>query len=180
MANDKATVKYFGFGTNKDLAMMQHMIGRQDIKGLPGRLIGYEICVQKAKRFRTIIPPASPINVTPRDLISRAWYPDFPMFVSRPNPLAIAYGTIWWITTAELELVRYWEVVDYGVQDDAYGWALDDDGELHQIITQSYVRPEPIDIDYAIKGKDYEPYIEDRQAMLDKADFLRDEYLKLK
>ncbi|MCL2869484.1 gamma-glutamylcyclotransferase [Candidatus Saccharibacteria bacterium] len=177
MSDKKAIIKYFGFGTNKDLAMMQHIVGRDGIKGVPGRLIGYEICIQKAKHMRTLIPPTSPAPKTPRELITNNWYADFPMFVSRPNPLGIAYGTIWYLTPDELDLVRNWEAVDFGVQDDAYGWALDDNGELHQIITQSFVRPEPVEIDQVIEGSDYEPYIEDKQAMLDKADLLRKEYL---
>jgi hypothetical protein len=102
------------------------------------------------------------------------------MFVSRPNPRGIAYGTIWFITPKELELVRYWEIVDFGAQDDAYGFALGDDGELYEIITQSFVRPEPVDIDKVITGKDYEPYIHDKEAMLKRADDLREDYLNSK
>jgi hypothetical protein len=177
MSDSRATIKYFGFGTNKDLAMMQHMIGRQDVKGTPGRLIGYEVCVQKASQFRTLTPPTSSSPLTPRQLIIKNWHKDFLMYVSRPNPLGIAHGMIWWITPKELELVRNWEIVDFGAQDDAYGWALDDSGELQQVITQSFVRPEPTDIHQVVEGSDYEPYIEDKQAMLDKADYLREEYL---
>lgn len=175
--DDKANILYFGFGTNKDMAMMQHMIGREDIAGVPGRLLGYEVCIQKARQMRTLVPPTSPVSKTPRQLIIDNWYDDFPMFVSRPNPLGIAYGTIWSITPEEMQLVRNWEAVDFGVQDDAYGWALDENNELHQVITQSFVRPEPIDIDYVVEGPNYEPYIEDRQVMLDKADTIREEYL---
>lgn len=84
--DDKANILYFGFGTNKDMAMMQHMIGREDIAGVPGRLLGYEVCIQKARQMRTLVPPTSPVSKTPRQLIIDNWYDDFPMFVSRPNP----------------------------------------------------------------------------------------------
>lgn len=177
--DENRTVLYFGFGTNKDLAMMQHMIGRDEIVGRPGRLIGYEVCIQRGDQFRTDIPPTSPYPVSPRDLIVKSWGPDFEMYVSRPNPVGIAYGTIWELTPEDLELVREWEIVDYGAQEDAWGIAIDDDGNLHIVVTQSFMRP-PIDIDRVVTGPDYEPYIWSRDAMLKRADELREGYLARK
>lgn len=170
---------YFGFGTNKDIAMMQHMIGREDIKGEPGRLIGYEVCIQRTDQFRTDIPPTTPFAATPRSLIMKTWGPDFLMYVSRPNPTSIAHGTIWQITPEELELVRCWELVDYGAQEDAWGFAINSNGELKKVITQSFMKP-TFDIDRVVEDEDYEPYIWDRQAMLDKADDIRLQYLERK
>ena len=179
MEKNKTTINYFGFGTNRDLEMMQHMIGRQDIKGEHGRLIGYEITIQGANQFRTKIPPGSPTpDRSPRDLIMKGWGPGFEMFTSRPNPTGIAYGTIWYITPEELELVREWEIVDYGGQEDAYGIAITDDGRLIEIITQSFL--EPAGIDRVITGDDYSPYIWDKKAMLEYADKIRLQYLELK
>lgn len=175
--DENQKVLYFGFGTNKDLAMMQHMIGRQDIKGQPGRLIGYEVCIQRADQFRSEIPPTSPFAVSPRDLILKSWGPKFEMYVSRPNPTAVAYGTIWDITVEELALVREWEVVDYGAQEDAWGLALIDDGQLVKVVTQSFMRP-PIDIDRVVTGPEYDPYIWPKDAMLKRADELRAEFLQ--
>jgi hypothetical protein len=172
-------ISYFGFGTNKDLDMMAHMIGRENIKGEAGKLIGYEICIQKADQFRTEIPPTSPIPVSPKDLILKSWGPEFEMFVSRPNPEGIAYGTIWEITSEELELVREWELVEYGAQEDAWGIAINAEGEPVQVITQSFMKP-PIDIDRVITGEDYNPYIWPKEAMLKRADELRLQYLKFK
>lgn len=170
-------IAYFGFGSNKDLEMMQHIIGRNDIHGIPGHLIGYDLCIQLGRQFRTEIPKNSPAPISPRDLIIRSWGPDFQMFVSKPNPTGITYGTIWFITPEELQLVRNWELVDFGAQDDARGFALGDDGELYEIITQSFVGPQPIEIDRIIKGGDYAPYIHDKAAMLAKADAVREDFL---
>jgi hypothetical protein len=172
-------IKYFGFGTNKDRDMMEHMIGKKGIKGEPGRLIGYEICIQKTHQFRTEIPITTPWNKSPKELIMKTWGKDFEMYVSRPNPLGIAYGTIWDLTLAELEIVREWEMVEYGAQEDAWGIAIADDGTLYETITQSFMRP-PIDIDRVVTGKDYDPYIWSKQAMLDHADKIYKEFSERK
>ena len=170
-------IAYFGFGSNKDLEMMQHMIGRMDIRGIPSRLIGYDLCIQLGRQFRTTIPPNSPAPISPRDLICRSWSEDFQMYVSRPNPTGVIHGMIWFVTPAELRLIRNWELVDFGAQDDAYGIAIGDDGELYEIITQSFIRPDPYEIERVITDKEYEPYIHDKQTMLEKADALREEFL---
>ena len=178
MENSNTTINYFGFGTNQDLEMMEHMIGRKNIKGDHGKLIGYEITIQKASQFRTEIPPTSPLQgMSAKDLMVKSWGDDFEMFTSRPNPEAVAYGTIWYITPEELELVREWELVDYGCQEDAYGTAITDDGRLIEVITQSFLKP--ADIDRVITGDDYEPYIWNKEAMLKKADEVRIAYLEL-
>ncbi len=176
---DKDMLYYFGFGTNKDLAMMQHMIGRDDIEGRPGKLLGYEVCIQKTSQFRTEIPPKTPLKKSPRDLIIASWGPDFEMYVSRPNPNAVAHGTIWKITLEELELVREWEIVDYGAQEDGCGTAVNEKGESFKVITQSFMK-EPYEIDRVVVGSDYEPYIWSKEAMLKKADEVRLQYLDFK
>jgi len=179
MDNNKATIKFFGFGTNRDLEMMQHMIGREDIKGEHGRLMGYELTIQRADQFRTEIPATSPNpKMSPRDLIISNWGSKFEMFTSRPNPTGVIYGTIWDITPEELELVRGWEIVDFGCQEDAYGTAITDDGRSVKVITQSFLKP--AEIDRVITGDDYKTYIWDKEVMLKKADQVRLDYLKMK
>ena len=173
-------IKYFGYGTNRDLAMMEHIIGRKDILGEPAKLPGYDVCIQKADQFRTKIPKNSPVpKYSPRDLIMKGWGPKFEMYVSRPNSKGIAYGTIWYITSFELELVREWEIVDYGCQEDAYGIAITKKGEKIPVITQSFLRPKTTPIDRVVKGDNYEPYIWPKKAMLKRADDIRENYLKI-
>lgn len=181
MDNSKGDlIKYFGHGTNKDKDMMVHMIGRKNILGEPGMLIGYELCIQKGRQFRDTIPKTSPINVSPRAIIINSWGPDFEMYVSRPNPNGVIYGTIWDITSEEFELVREWELVDYGAQEDAKGIAINSKGEPIEVITQSFLNPPIPEIDRVVTEKDYEPYIAPKEAMLKKADQVRLEYLELK
>lgn len=169
-------VHYFGFGTNKDLAMMEHMIGRKKIKGTPGVLIGYELCIQRTDQFREEIPPTTPYAVPAKKLILNTWGPKFEMYVSRPNPTGLTYGTVWEITSEELAFVREWELVDYGCQEDAWGFALVK-GKLQKVITQSFMKP-PIDIDRVVTGKNYPAYIWSKKAMLKRADEIHEMYLQ--
>jgi hypothetical protein len=172
-------VKYFGFGTNRDLEMMEHMVGRKNIKGEHAKLLGYEITIQRADQFRDEISPNSPNpKLSPRDLIMKVWGPKFEMFTSRPNPKAVAYGAIWDLSPEEFELVREWEIVDFGCQEDAYGIAETDGGKKVRVITQSFLNP--AEIDRVITGDDYELYIWDKKAMLKQADRVRKEYLEMK
>lgn len=172
-------IKYFGFGTNKDLAMMQHIVGRDDLKGEPGKLLGYKVCIQKSRDMRSEIPETSPIKKPPRDIIVENWGPDFDMFVSIPDPNGVAYGTIWDLTPEEVELVKEWECVEYGLQDEVWGMAMDSSGNLIQVETQSLTRPsDKSKILKILEGPNYEPYVADKQRMLDIADKARAEYFQ--
>jgi len=173
------TIKYFGCGTNRDPEMMEHMIGRKNIKGESGKLFGFDLCIQKATQFRDEIPENSPADISPRDIILQVWGPDFEMYVSRPNPDAIISGTIWHITPDELELIREWELVDYGAQEEAKGIAINSKGETVEVITQSFLKSQP-EIDRVVDSDNYEPYIASKKDMLRKADEVRFEYLDLK
>ncbi|OGK43666.1 hypothetical protein A2957_02860 [Candidatus Roizmanbacteria bacterium RIFCSPLOWO2_01_FULL_38_11] len=176
---NKTYVKYFGFGTNKDLDMMVHMVGRSDLVGEPGRLIGFDVCIQKSREMREEIPETSPLKIPPKDLIIQNWGPDFDMFVSRPNPNGIAYGTIWDLTQDEIDLVKEWEAVDYGVQDEVWAIAIDSKGHFVQVETQTLLKPTD-KIDRIITGEDYDPYIAPKKSMLDLADDIRIRYLERK
>ena len=175
---DNKQIKYFGFGTNRDKEMMEHMIGRQSIKGEPGRLLDFEFGIVGLDNFRNEIPKTSPIKLTPRQLVQNGFGDDFRMFVSRPKKGAVTYGTIWTITTFELDLVREWEMVEYGAQEDAKGIAVNEKGEQIEVITQSFLR-EPSIIDEIITGSNYEDYIAPKEVMLKRADEVRQQYIKL-
>ena len=106
--SDEDIVYYFGFGTNRDRDMMEHMVGRKGLTGEPGKLIGYEVCIQRADQFRTEIPENTPFYASPKDLIIKSWGSYFEMYVSRPNPGAFDVGTKWQLTLPILEFVREW------------------------------------------------------------------------
>lgn len=181
MISKNKFIKYFGFGTNKDLAMMQHIVGRDDLKGKAGKLIGYKVCIQKARDMREEIPETSPWKVPPKQIIVDAWGEDFDMFVSIPDPNGVAYGTIWDLTAQDIELVKEWECVEYGLQEEVNAIATDSQGNFIQVETQVLTRPsDKSKIHKVIVGSDYEPYVVDKEKMLKAADKTRTDYLKRK
>jgi len=168
--------KYFGFGTNKDFDMMAHMVGNFDLKGEPGKLLGYELCIQNLNQIRDIIPPDSPVKSSPQAMIRKSFGDSFDLYVSRPKEGAVIYGTIWDLTPRELELVREWELVDYGMQEDAKAMAVNSKGEIIQVITQSLLK-EPRDVDRIISEENYDAYVAPKEEMLKMADKVRADYL---
>ncbi|OGE31668.1 hypothetical protein A2631_00785 [Candidatus Daviesbacteria bacterium RIFCSPHIGHO2_01_FULL_44_29] len=174
----KTIVKYFGYGSNADRDMMVHMVGREDLKGEPGKLIGYQLCIQTLDQIRDIVPEASPVKTSPREMIRQTYGDSFELFIAIPKPDAVAYGTIWDLTPEEVNLVKEWELVDYGMQEEVNAMAMDSAGNLIQVETQAVLDP-PGEFDRVVEGNDYPRYIADRDAMLREADKARLSYQKM-
>ena len=170
-------VKYFGFGTNKDLDMMIHMVGNPNLKGEHGKLIGYELCIQNINQIRDGIIP--PFKKSPREIIKNGFGNSFKLYVIRPKDGKSVHGTIWNLTREEFERTRNWELVDFGMQEDAKGMAVDSKGKQVQVETQALLK-EPREIESIIEGDNYDPYIAPREAMLKTADEVLKDYLKRK
>jgi len=169
-------IKYFGYGSNKDLDMMAHMVGNPTLQGIPGKLYGYELCIQKIKHIRNDIPKNSPVSISPREMIQSGFGDNFELYISRPNPNGIITGTIWDLTPEELDLVREWELVDYGMQEEVKALASDLDGNLINVETQAVVNP-PAEIDRIVNEENYPSYIVNKDKMLEVADKVRLDYL---
>lgn len=174
----KTIVKFFGYGSNADLEMMIHMVGRHDLKGEPGRLIGYQLCVQSLNQIRDIVPPTSPLKVSAREILQRIFGDKFDLFIAVPKPDEVVYGTIWDLTLDEIDLVKNWELVDMGMQEEVKAIAMNSNGDLIQVETQAVVDP-PAEFHTVIEDDAYPRYIADKELMLKTADKVRGDYLKL-
>jgi len=173
----KTIVKYFGYGSNSDKDMMVHMVGREDLKGEPGKLIGYQLCIQSLDQIRDVIPPNSPLKVSPRQIVRQGFGDVFELFIAIPKPNAVTYGTIWDLTPQEIDLVKEWELVDYGMQEEVQAMAMTSNDLLIQVETQAVVDP-PAKFHTTIGDNDYPRYIVDRKKMLEVADQCRIDYQK--
>lgn len=174
----KTIVKYFGYGSNSDKDMMAHMVGREDLKGKPGRLVGYQLCVQSLDQIRNVVPKNSPIKISPQQLIRQNYGDTFDLFIAVAKPDAVAYGTIWDLTLEEIDLVKEWELVEYGMQEEVQAMAMTFDEEIIQVETQAVVNP-PAEFYAVIEGNDYPRYVADREKMLSEADKSRMNYQKM-
>ena len=173
----KTIVKYFGYGSNADKDMMVHMVGREDLKGEPGKLIGYQLCIQSLDQIRDVVPPTSTIKESPQQIIRGTFGDKFDLYIAVAKPDAVAHGTIWDLTPEEIDLVKEWEMVDYGMQEEVQAMAMDSSGELIQVETQAVVDP-PAAYYAIIEDNDYPRFIADREKMLKTADENRQNYLK--
>lgn len=178
MINASKTIKYFGYGSNADKDMMVHMVGREDLRGEPGKLIGYQLCIQSLDQIRDIILPTSPLKESPRQIVRGGFGDKFDLFIAVPKPDAITYGTIWDLTPDEIDLVKNWELVDFGMQEEVQAMAMNSKGELIQVETQAVIDP-PAEYYTIIEDNDYPRYIVDREKMLKRADETREDYLKM-
>lgn len=176
MSNQKL-IKYFGFGTNKDKDMMAHMVGNPNLKGEPGKLLGYELCIQGINQIRNNTIP--PFDRSPREIIRTGFGDSFKLYIVRPKTGADVHGTIWDLTEEEFELVCNWELVDFGMQEDAKAVAVNSKGEPIQIETQALLK-DPSEVELVVKDEDYEAYIAPKDIMLKTADEVREDYLKKK
>ena len=116
---------------------------------------------------------------SPREIIKNGFGNSFKLYVIRPKDGKSVHGTIWNLTREEFERTRNWELVDFGMQEDAKGMAVDSKGKQVQVETQALLK-EPREIESIIEGDNYDPYIAPREAMLKTADEVLKDYLKRK
>lgn len=164
-------IKYFGYGSNKDLDMMVHMVGRSDLKGTPGKLLGYELCLQSLEQIRDHKP------LSPREIIRQGFGNEFLLFVAREKTGSEIHGTIWDLTPEEIELVKNWEMTELGMQEEIKAEAIDSDGNKITVETQAVINPPP-QIESVVTDPNYDPYIVAKEKMLAVADRVREDFLK--
>lgn len=154
----KKMLNYFGYGTNRNLDMMAAMIGRKKIKGIPGKLLGHVLCIQRVEDISAKVVKTAPAPISPRDIIKREYGDSFELYITRPKKNGFAYGRIWKITPDEYELVRNWELLDFGMQHDIKGVAIDSKGRKMNVITHGALSPKA-PINRIVEGDDYDDYI---------------------
>ncbi|MFA7209239.1 MAG: hypothetical protein WC120_03050 [Parcubacteria group bacterium] len=161
----KQLLDYFGYGTNRDLEMMSAMVGREKIEGVKGKLLGFELCVQKIDDIPGEIIGTAPSRLSPREIVSKAFDDNFELYIIRPKVNAVTYGTIWKLTEEEYGLVRDWELLEYGMQEDIKAIAMDSEGKIVNIITHGSLSPD-MPADRVIENGDYEDYLVPKDAIL--------------
>ena len=107
-------IQYFAYGANRDLQMMKAITGAQELFGRPGILKGYTLCVQKLNQVPDVASETSPVPISPRELLKQSWPYTFESYIIKPDPNGEVAGTIWELTPLQRELVRDWELVDFG------------------------------------------------------------------
>lgn len=107
-------IQYFAYGSNKDVRMMKAITGAHELIGRPGILKDYTLCVQKLNQIPDIVFETAPAPISPRALLKESWPDTFESYIIKPDPNSEVVGTIWELTPLQRELVREWEMVDFG------------------------------------------------------------------
>lgn len=169
-------VYYFGYGANRDLAMMTAITGKENLLGKPGVLKGYTLCVQKLGQIPDNILPTSPVQVSPRTIIEEGWPETFESYIIKPDPEGEVQGTIWELDPQDRALVREWELIDFGWYQDIKTKATAEDGTEIEIETEGLREGQQVDRE--VDGKNYETWLNRPEDFAKVAVRAREEYLE--
>lgn len=141
-------VLYFGYGANREPAMMEAITGNANLVGKPAVLRGYELCVQRLDQVPDI----------PRRILDASWSPKFTSYTIRTGaPDDEVYGTLWELTPLERELVRNWELIDLGWYRDMQVKITTEDGQEIEARTEGL--REGLEIDREVDGREYKSFL---------------------
>lgn len=90
---------YFGYGANKDIEMLEAIIGRRP-EGEKAVLKDFELCIQKWEE----IPEKA------RETLKKHWNKDFRSYVIKPSKGKQVSGMLWNITESEHKHIEKWEL----------------------------------------------------------------------
>lgn len=164
-------VLYFGYGANSQREMTEAITGNKHLVGHTGVLKGFKLCVQRMDQIPNSVFPTSPVPVSPRQILKESWKDDFETYIIKPGEETDEVaGTVWELTPLERELVRDWELVDFGWYKDMKGKAVTRDGTEVNVQTEGF--REGQEVDREVDGKNYKPFLnrlEDFERVAEKA-----------
>lgn len=108
-------ILYFGYGANSRKEMMEAITGNKNLNGQPGVLRGFKLFVQKMNQVPDSVFPGAPAPISPKVILKPNWGDDFETYIVKPaGEKDEVAGTVWELTSLQRELVRDWELVDFG------------------------------------------------------------------
>ena len=149
-------VLYFGYGANRDARMMKAITGA-DLKGKPAVLRDFKLVVQKLDQLPDTILSTAPAPVSPRAAVAANWLESFESYNIKENPDGKVTGTLWELTPQERELVRDWELVDFGWYEDKKVKIITQDGQEVEAQTEGLRAGQKYDRE--VDGMSYETWL---------------------
>ncbi len=173
----KSKILYFGYGANSQREMITAITGNRNLVGQSGILKGFKLCVQRMDQIPDSVFPGSPASVSPKQIIKDNWPDSFETYIIKPAGEADQVtGVIWELTPLERELVRDWELVDFGWYKDIEGKAVTQDGKEIDIQTEGLREDQHIDRE--VDGKNYKPFLNPLGDFQKVAEKSRNEYFE--
>lgn len=166
-------VLYFGYGANRDPRMIEAITGNKNLVGKPAVLKDWELCVQRFDQIPSEIIPSAPAPFSPQDAVRRSWNEDFSTYVIRPAKGKEVHGTMWELTPQDRELLRDWELIDFGWYKGVSVEIETEDGKLQ---VQTEVLGDGQGIDRVVDGQDYPTFLNELTDFQRNAEQSRKEY----
>jgi hypothetical protein len=156
---------------------MAAMVGRKRISGLPAKLLGYALCIQKINDISAKVLKTAPSPRSPREILTTCFDKKFELYIIKPKAHAVTYGTLWKLTPKEIDLVKDWEMLAFGMQEDINGVVIDHKGKKILAYTHGSLSTR-LSINRIVEGDDYEIYLVPKKKILGVAVVSRKEYLE--
>lgn len=115
-------ILFFGCGTHREMEMMAYIIGTDFEERFVGSatLKDFVLCIQDISHIPDDnILDSETEHLSVRRIIRNNWGEDFLNYVAKPKSGGSIHGSIWKLTEEEYQVLRYWELVDYGWYDEA-------------------------------------------------------------
>jgi len=175
-------VKFFSYVVKENVQGIQALLGRDDLLYEDAVLQGYELAVIAAGDVNNKVIKGSPLKISARELILKTFSPDYELYVIRANPKKKVPGKIWYISPEEYEILRDYEYIDYGMQEDIVAKARTKNGDfvtvntyglikdahkIKKLIKPDYIRENiPTAQKLALKAKSRKEFLARKKAMI--------------
>lgn len=153
----ESKVLYFGYGANRDQKMMEWITGTKELKGTPAVLKGYKLVVQRLDQIPDEVLPTAPAPYSARHNVAANWAESFTSYTIKEDSESEVHGTLWELSQQDRDLVRDWELIDFGWYKDLNVKVKTEDGKELEVQTegigdgQEYGRE--------VDGTDYETWL---------------------
>lgn len=187
MPAEGAKILYFGYGANREPRMMHAITRNPNLVGHSIVLKGFKLCVQKLDQIPDNVPPDSPAPKSARQILKDAGWPStFQSYIVKPDPEGKVIGMLWELTPLERELVREWELVEYGwyrdynlrvdlTKDGSGVFEVDENGRFP---VQTEGLREDQEVDREVNGLAYESWLQPPEDFERVAEISAREYLE--
>lgn len=155
---------------------MEAITGNPNLVSKQGVLRGFKLCIQRRDQVPNTVFSNSPVQISPRQIIEENWGEEFETYMIKPGKKTdVVMGTVWELTPLERELVRDWELVDFGWYKDMRVRILVNGQEV-DVQTEGF--REGQEVDREVDGIDYPPFLNNLSDFQRVAEKARREYLE--
>ncbi len=167
-------VFYFGYGANCTPEMISWITGKDDFKGKPVMLEGWNLCVQRLDQVPRVAIPTSTGPRPLREHLREVWGDNFETYVIKPGKDKVM-GTLWEMEPRDRELVKNWERVGFWYKEVRVK-VKTESGEQIEAVSECLGDNQAVDRE--VDGLNYEPFLLPREAFRIRAEGARQGYFK--